>query len=160
MKLKKSDLKNVTFFIPESDYDNLICRAYLESKYPDPDDYIGITSQINIDGLGGWPVDDLIVIVRRDTWPKVPSRCRVREKDEEGKWKYEDVDPTTLIHEIVEMAPIHVHSAMVTTAATRYEKAKHDKSGLIRRLCEVMCQPYRIDLPRDPKDSLARFITA
>jgi hypothetical protein len=155
--IKEKELVNVTFWIPETTFDNMVCRAYLAEKYPDAP---YISSQINLASIAGWPTEDKIVIVRRDTWPKAPGRATTREKDEEGKWMYVDVPPETYLHEVVEMAPIHIHSAMVATAANRFNKSKLDLKPLIARLCEVMPQPYRIDLPRHDKDTEARFVHA
>lgn len=156
--ISEEDLPNVTFFVPETTYDNQVCRAYLALKYPDAQ---LISSQINLNSIGGWPTDDKIVVVRRDVWPRPsPGRSTTREKDEEGKWMYIDVAPETYVNEVVESAPIHIHSTMVATAANRFEKAKLDLHPLIRRLGELMPQPYRIDLPRCEKDSIARFVHA
>lgn len=155
--VSEDDLERTTFLIPETGYDNAVCRAYLSHKYPDAR-YIGST--IDLAKLGGWPLGDRIVVIRRDTWPKAPGVGQRREKDEENKWVYIDIPPETYIAECVESEPIDVHATMVTTKGDRFTQGAMDWRPLIARLCEQMCLPYRIDMPRDEKDTVARFVHA
>lgn len=156
--ISEDELVRTTFLIPETAYDNSVCRAYIASKYPDAQ-YIG--SQLNLATISGWPAGEKIVVVRRDTWPKLPGPSMRKELDEEeGKRVYVDIPPETYISECVESAPLDVHSTMVATAADRFTKAKLDLKPLVARLSELMPPPYRIDLPRHERDSEARFVHA
>jgi hypothetical protein len=153
--IPEADLARTTFLVPDSQYDNAVCRAYLLEKYPDAP-YIG--SSIDLAKLGGYAEGEQLVVVRRDSWPRPPAEAQTREKDVEGKWQYSDVDPQTLIGEVVEMAPLNIKFTIQLSAADRFTKSKLDISPLTRRLAELMAYPYRIDLPRDPRDTVAYFI--
>jgi len=155
--VKEEDLARTTFLVPDSPYDGRVCRAYLAEKYPDAP-YIG--SSLDLAKLGGYAEGEQIVIVRRDPWPKQPGACMTREKDEEGKWVYTDVDPATLIGEVVESAPVNVKLTVQLSAADRFSKSKLDISPLTRRLGELMAFPYRIDLPKHKNDTVAYFVHA
>lgn len=155
--ISEEDLARTTFLIPDAPYDSLVCRAYLMEKYPDAP-YIG--SSLDLAKLGGWAEGEQIVVVRRDTWPKPHGVSQTREKDVEGKWQYLDVDPTTLIGEVVESAPVNVKLTIQLSAADRFTKSQLNIRPFISRLSELMAHPYRIDLPRSEKDSVAFFVHA
>lgn len=153
--LTDEELERTTFLIPEVPFDALVCRVYLTEKYPDAR-YIG--SSIDLAKLGGWADGEMIVVVRRDTWPKQPGPGTKREKDVEGKWEYIDVAPELYVHEVVESAPIDVKRTILLTAADRFTKSLLNINPLIARLAEQMALPYRIDLPRHPNDTVAYFV--
>lgn len=155
--VREDDIARTTFLIPETPYDNSICRAYLAEKYPEAG---YIHHKLDLAKLGGWAEGEQIVVVRRDTWPKQPGPGQTREKDEEGKWQYNAVPPETYLNEIVEMAPIDVRATMVVTKADRFTKSALDIKPLIARLAELMCLPYRIDMPRDDNDTEMNFVHA
>lgn len=153
--LSDADLERTTFLIPEMPYDALVCRAYLTEKYPEAR-YIG--SSIDLAKLGGWADGEQIVIVRRDTWPRPPGPGQKREKDVEGKWEYLPIPVETFVSEVVESAAIDVKKTIQLTAADRFTKSQLDIRPLLARLSELMAQPYRIDLPRHPNDTVAYFV--
>lgn len=155
--IPEDDLVRTTFLIPDSDYDNQVCRAYLMHKYPDAT-YIG--SSLNTSIIGGWPEGEQIVVVRRDTYPKPVGPGSRREKDVEDKWQYVGIDPETYVHEVVEMAPIDIKATIIETKPDRFTKAKLNKAPLLRRLAELMPLPYRIDIPRSLGDDCIYFVHA
>lgn len=156
--IAEEDLARTTFLIPDSPFDADVCRAYIAHKYPNAM-YIGST--LDISRVAHWPDGEQIVIVRRDTWPKNPTPSQKKVKDlDEGVVFYEPVDPTTLMHEIVESAPLDIRELCVITKADRFSKATSDDAPLKRRMAELMPLPYRIDLPRHEDDVLVRFIHA
>lgn len=156
--IPEDDLVRTTFLIPESTFDQAVCRAYLAHKYP----YAQyINSQLDISRVAHWEDGEQIVIVRRDTWPKNPAPSQKKVKDtEEGTVYYAEVPPETLMHEVVESEPVDVRKLCVVKKADRFTKAETDKHPLIQRLAELMPLPYRIDLPRHEDDVLMRFIHA
>lgn len=151
------DLDRTTFLVPETPYDAAVCRAYLTEKYPDAR-YIG--SSIDLAKLGGWGDGEQIVIVRRDSWPKMPGVGSKREKDVEGKWEYMMVPPETYVSEVVESEPIDVKKTIELTKADRFTKSQLNIKPLLKRLSELMPLPYRIDLPRHEDDTVAYFVHA
>lgn len=146
-----------TFLIPDAQYDGNVCRAYITEKYPDAV-YIG--ASLDIGKLAGYDENEQIVVVRRDTWPRLPGVGITRAKDVEGKWEYTDVDPATYISEVVESAPINIRQAITISKADRFTKSQLDLRPLLRRLAEQMPPPYRIDLPRHKDDSVLYFVFA
>lgn len=155
--IAEDDLARTTFLVPDSTFDQAVCRAYIAAKYPYAQ-YVGST--LDIRRVPHWDDGEQIVVVRRDTWPKAPSPNQKKLKDAEDHWYYEEIPPETLVHEVVESEPLNVRELCVITRADRFTKAAHDPTPLVRRLAELMPQPYRIDLPRHDDDVLARFIHA
>jgi hypothetical protein len=155
--LSDDDLVRTTFLVPETDYDNRVCRAYIALKYPDA---VYVESKLNTAQFGGWADGEQIVVVRRDTHPKPGGPGSRREKDVEDRWQYIPIEPETYINEVVESAPVDVKTTMVVTKADRFTKAELNTKPLIARLSELMPLPYRIDLPRDDNDSVLYFVHA
>lgn len=156
--IPEGDLVRTTFLVPDSSFDGDVCRAYIAHKYPYAQ-YVGST--LDISRVDKWPDGEQIVIVRRDTWPKNPAPCQKKVKDlEEGIVYYEPVDPSSLIHEVVESGALNIRQLCIITQADRFSKEQADKLPLIRRMAELMPLPYRIDLPRHEDDVLVRFIHA
>lgn len=155
--LSEDELPRTTFLVPDSEYDALVCRAYLMEKYPDAT-YIG--SSLDLAKLGGWADGEQIVVVRRDVWPKQPGVSKTREKDVEGKWIYADVPPEALISEVVESAAIDVKKTIQVSVPDRFTKSQLNIRPFIARLSELMAPPYRIDMPRSDKDSVLYFVHA
>lgn len=155
VNIPDSELERTTFMVPGNDSDGNICRAYLAVKYPEAP---YITSSLNLATLGGWEEGEQIVVLRRDTWPKQPLPGLKRMKDEEGKWETQQVPHETFICDVVEMAPLMVRQVLIHTKADRFVKAKLDIRPLTARLGELMCFPYRPDLPKDPKDTVLNFV--
>lgn len=155
--IPEAELGHTTFLVPDTPYDDQVCRAYIFEKYPDAR-YIG--SSLDLAKLGGWADNEQIVVVRRDTWPKPHGVGSKREKDVEGKWEYIMVPPETYICEVVESAPIRVKQTIVAAEADRFTKSQLNIKPLIKRLCELMPLPYRIDLPRHEDDTVAYFVHA
>lgn len=155
--VSEDDLERTTFLIPESPYDNAVCRAYLSAKYPDAQ-YIG--NSLDLQKVAGWPDSEQIVVVRRDTWPKTPGKGFRKEKDEMGKWIDIPIEPETYISEVVESAPVLLRDAREVTKADRFTKSQTNMAVLLRRLAELMAPPYRIDLPRDENDTVLNFVYA
>lgn len=156
-QIDEADYDRTTFLIPGNDYDRQICLAYLQAKYGE---LPYVSDALNLDLLSGWAEDEQIVCLRRDTWPKQPRAGFKRMKDEEGKWAEERLDPALYIEDIREMAPLNVRSTMVIEKANRFKKSSTDRGPLIARLEELMPFPYRLDLPKDPKDCVMRIVFA
>lgn len=155
--IPEDDLVRTTFLVPDSDFDNSVCRAYINHKYP----YAQyVSSQIDIKRVVHYPDGEQIVIVRRDTWPKPPAAAQKKVKDAEDRWVYEPIPPESLVHEVVESEALNVRDLIVTKKADRFTKATQDNVPLLRRISELMPPPYRIDLPRDPADVLMTFVHA
>lgn len=155
--IPEAELERTTFLVPETPYDDQVCRAYLMEKYPDAK-YIG--SSLDLAKLGGWADGEQIVVVRRDTYPKPHGPGFRREKDVEGKWEYLTIPPETHIGEVVESAPVNVKETIVNTKADRFTKSQLNIKPLIARLAELMPLPYRIDLPKHKNDTVAYFLHA
>lgn len=153
--LEDKDLDLYTFLIPDVPGCAIVCRAYLAHKYPDAP-WIGST--LDLAKLGGWRAGENIVVVRRDCWPR-PSLmpAQRRKKDAEDKWEWVDVTPEEMMAECVESAPIDVRAHMDETRADRFTKSQLDYTKLIKKISEQMVQPYRIDLPKDYRDTVMRM---
>lgn len=148
-------LEHVTFIVPETQSDQEICKAYIFKKYPQAK-YIG--SALDLSQVPAWPDGELIVVVRRDTWPKPPSSRLVRKKDAEDKWETVQRPDEEMIHECVESAPIDVRKTIVAVKGDRFTKATVDTMPLVRRLAEHMPPPYRIDMPSGKGDTVMRMV--
>jgi hypothetical protein len=156
-QVQYEDMERVTFLVPPG-YDGDICRAYLQEKYPDAV-YIG--SSLDLSQLPGWAENECVIVCRRDTWPKQPGPGYERTKDKEDKWVTAEVPASTYIADVVEMAPLYVKQCLVyTQKANRFEKAKLDIGGFIRRIAELFPVPYRPDMPRHEKDTVMYIVRA
>lgn len=155
--IKEKDLDRTTFIIPSSEIDGRVCQTYLAYKYPNAQ-WIG--SSIDLAKLAGWQEGEQIVVVRRDTWPRPATAATRRVKDAEDKWETVPVPDEELMLECVESPPIDVRKTIEVTRADRFSKSKLDYMPLIHKLAEHMPTPYRIDLPKDPQDTVLYMVFA
>lgn len=151
------ELEQVIFLIPESDHDRSIVLEYINQRYPGAP---YVSSQIDVSGFTGWGDGEVIVAIRRDTWPRPPRPGSKLGKDEIGNWAQVPVPIETFLDDIVEMAPIEPRKELIIDKATRFRKGSLDRSALYDRLSEVFPPPYRIDLPRHKDDTIMRIIHA
>lgn len=155
--LTDAQLAHTTFLLPEMQYENQVCRAYLTQKYPDVEPQ-NITASLNLSMLTGWEKDDLIVVVRRVPGPKGLGPMVKRGKDAEDKWDDIYIPASEYIHEVVESAPLVVDELVVRSKANRFVAAKVDHVPLIDRLTELLVPTYRVDMPRHKDDCIMRII--
>jgi hypothetical protein len=149
-----AELTQITFLIPEEEYDGLVCRAYLAKKYPEAP-WVG--SQLDLATLNGWPDGDKIVVLRRVPGVDGLGPRYKRTKDAEDKWVTEEVKPSAYVHEVVESAPIEVRSSLVVQRADRFTQSKTDVNPLVDRLAEVMF-PCRPAMPRHKDNTVMRMV--
>lgn len=145
------DFERTLFFVPETDYDQQIARAYILHRYGE--EAQNIVHAFNAEKLTYVRGAQIIVVVRRALPGKMLGKREKRIKDEEGKWDDQPVPPETYLNEIVESAPIIVEDVVRVTKADMYNEGSVDMSELIERLGELVF-PNKVQLPADPRDKM------
>lgn len=136
------------FLIPESDYDNMVCRAYVQSRWPEAEHVIHC---FNADKLSYVKNALVVVISRRGINGKTGPRTK-RTKDEEGTFYDAPIPPETYLNEVVESDPIRVDDCVRVTQGTMYAEESADFGELMARIAE-RCVPFRL-APPNPPDKL------
>jgi len=148
--LNEVALDKTLFLIPETEYDQAICRVYLKTRYPEA---TNIVAQFNAERLSYVKGAQIVVITRRGKNGGMPGPGTRRQKDAEDVWKESKIPPETYLDELVESAPILVEECMNVVPANMFSDQDVDMRELIARLSE-RAYPYRIACPADPRDKL------
>lgn len=141
----KYNLETTMFLLPEPEYDNMVCRAYLIARYPDAEH---IVHAFNADKLSYVKGAQVVVITRRGKNGKLGPRTK-RAKDEEGTFYDAPIPPETYLDEVVESDPIVVADCVRVQAGSMYAEESVDFSELMARIAE-RAVPFRIAPPIAP----------
>lgn len=144
------DLDSVLFLVPESDYDQKVCRAYVSKRYPE---VTSVTDKFHAERLSFVPNARVVVVTRRAKPGKQLGPRFKRKKDAEDVWQEWEVEPETYLDDVVESAPINIRECLHVQPAGMFSDQKLDLSELIARLSEV-AYPYRIAIPAHPDDRM------
>lgn len=149
--LTDADMDRTMFLIPESDYDQRVCKAYLANRYPEAK---AIVSQFHAERMSYVKDAQIVVVTRRAAPGKQLGSGYKRMQDEETKgWFDMPVPPETYLHEVVESPPIVVAECMLVKPADMFSEQSIDMSELTARLAE-RAHPYRIAIPADERDRM------
>ena len=150
--LKPRDYEVTLFLVPESEYDNSVCRAYLAKRYPELEQsQASIVSAFHAEKLTYVKGAQMIVVTRRPKSLRGPGLRRI--KDDENKWIDVPVPPETYIDDVIESAPLVIDECLDVKPATMFSEQSVDMTELVARLAE-RAFPYRIAPPADPKDKM------
>lgn len=143
-------LEQTLFLIPEPEYDALVARAYIATRYPDAGNIVCAFHAEKLSYVKGAQV---VVVTRRGINGKQPGPRSKRTKDEEGTFYDQPIPPDTYLAEIVESEPIIVADCMDVVPATMFSEQSVDMREFTARLAE-RAHPFRIAPPSDPKDRM------
>lgn len=143
-----TNLETTMFLIPETQYDGMIARAYINARYPEAEH---VVHQFNAEKLSYTKGAQVVVITRRGKNGKLGPRYK-RTKDEEGTFYDQEQPPENYIDEIVESDPVVVADHINETPGTMYSERSADFGEFVTRLAE-RAVPYRI-APPNPPDKL------
>lgn len=145
------DLGTVLFLVPESDYDQQVCRAYLERRYPEQQ--LSISATFHAERLSFVPGARIVVVTRRARMGTRPGPRSRKRMDAEGVWQEMDIDPMTYLEEVIESEPVNVRECIRITDGSMFSDQQVDMSELVTRLCEY-AYPYRIVSPVHKDDRM------
>lgn len=149
--LTEDDMNRTMFLVPESDYDQKVCRAYIANRYPEAK---SIVSQFHAERMSYVKGAQIVVVTRRALPGRLLGSGYKRMQDEETKgWFDMPVPPETHLHEVVESPAIVVSECMLVKPADMFSEQSIDMTELVARLAE-RAHPYRIALPADERDRM------
>lgn len=144
------NLSQTLFLVPEPEYDNMVARAYIATRYPDAENIVHAFHAEKLSYVKG---AQIVVVTRRGLSGKVTGPRTKRTKDEEGTFYDAPIPPDTYLAECVESEPIVVADCLDVVPATMFSDQSVDMTELVARLAEVAA-PFRIAPPADPKDRM------